>query len=196
MSKAGEGALDGAPLAVFRRRAPGEIRNIALDDGDPPLLVAFEVPDGAVMAEAEAAVSMSMAHLRENPKALRRYGLPERALSDAQLAATARIATAVETAVLTWRDWTYSREGVDEPGVKAPLTPEVIAGLLLDQHIRAAWTLHLDAASPLERAEGNVSGVSPNTNTDGAPNIAGDASRPEAPAPAGDPPRPDDTVPG
>jgi hypothetical protein len=176
------GALEKAPLAVFKRRQLGEITVAALDSGSPPLFVAFEVPTGLKVAEGEAAAARAMATLRDNPEILRRYGLPERALTDAETFALGRIATAVEFAVLLWREWTYSRAGVDDG--PAPLEPEVIGELLADQHIRAAWMMQLDAASPLERAEGNASGVSPNGSSEEAPNTAEAASGAEAPAPA------------
>lgn len=186
-------ALKDAPLAVFKRRQAGEITVAALDDGAPPLLVAFEVPTGLKIAEGEAAAARAMATLRDNPEILRRYGLPERSLTDSETFALGRIATAVEFAVLLWREWTYSRAGVDEGA--APLTPEVIGELLADPHIRAAWMMQLDAASPLERAEGNGSGASPNGSSAEAPNTAPAAPASEAPAPTDGPAEPAGSAP-
>ncbi len=177
------GALENAPLAVFKRRQVGETRLAALDGGDPPLLVEFEIPGGLVLAQAEAAAARAMSVIRESPAYLSRYGLEERRLSDDEIGALARVVTAMETAFLLWRDWTAAHE-VDGRIERRPLTEAHIAEVLLDQNLRMAWLVHLDAASPLERAEGNGSGVSPNGSSEEAPNTAEAASGAEAPAPA------------
>lgn len=179
-------ALKDAPLAVFKRRHPGELRLAALDDGAPPLLVEFEVPDGLKLAQAEAAAAKAMATLRESPAYLTRYGLAERRLEDEEIGALARVVTAMETAFLLWRDWTAAHV-VDGEVERRPLTAAHIAEVLLDQNLRMAWLIHLDAASPLERAEGNGSGASPNGSSAEAPNTAPDAPETRGPVPEASP---------
>lgn len=194
--------LDDMPLAAYRRRQPGEIRRVVLQGGEPPLVVAFETPDGMKLAEAEAAAHLAMAHLAQNPEILGRYGLEAKKLTPEEIFAISKIITACETARVLWRDWNYALvtdEGA-EP-VKAELTPANIAQLLVsDEGVRAAWNVHLDAASPLERAEGNGSGASPNTSSAEAPSpeappSAGTAPSATSPAPADSPTDPDGSAP-
>lgn len=179
------------PLAVFRRRQPGALRRVALQDGAPPLWVEFEVPDGVKLAAIDAAASHALSVLVSQPSVMARYGLEARAPSRDDILAFTRSLILIEAAIQLWRDWNYALE-VDpgEPPVKGVLKPEVIARLLIDNaDARSAWSMHLDGASPLERAEGNVYGASPSMSSDEAPPTATDAGSSESPAPA-DFPRP------
>jgi len=184
--------MDGAadePLAVYRRRRPGEIRRVVLQTGDPALYVDFAVPDGVALAAIEAAAQTAAVTLLQTPALLERYGLGDRMVKEADLLTFSRVLVAVEAAISLWRGWNYAVESEDGSApIKAQLSPPLIATLLIDDlDIRAAWMLHLDAASPLERSEGNGSGVSPNTNSDEAPDTAMAAESPAAPAPEGSP---------
>lgn len=179
------------PLAVFRRRQPGDLRRVALQDGAPPLWVEFEVPDGIRLAAIEAAASQALVVLVSQPALLERYGLTDKARSREDLLAFTRSLTAIEAAIQLWRDWNYALESADGLAPqKASLKPEIISRLLIDNaDVRSAWLIQLDAASPLERAEGNVYGASPSMSSDEAPPTATDAGSSESPAPA-DFPRP------
>lgn len=106
------------PLAVHRRRTPGETVVAYLDGATPPLAVEFEVPDGLASAEVEAAASEAMSVVRRTPGYLTRYGMAERAaLTDLQVAALARTMTAIEAAIRLWKDWNYAE--VDEAATAA-----------------------------------------------------------------------------
>lgn len=184
------------PLAVFRRRTPGEPASAALTSGKDPLIVDFAVPDGIMLAEAESAAGQAMAQLQQDKILADRYGVTGRTFTDAEIMALSRVLVAVETAIKLWTGWNYAllvpRPTKDDPDAAAvepqTLSPATIAQLLIDEpNIRAAWTIHLDAVSPLERAEGNVSGVSPTTTSEEAPNTATDVESSAIPAPADSP---------
>lgn len=165
-------------LAVFRRRVAGETRIRALDSADPPAVIKFVVPDPLMIAEYEAAAQQAMETVRKTPAYLDRYGLKAEAdLTDSKVAGLSRIVVAVESAVLLWKDWNIADPGEGEGGtpVKRPMTAANIAALLGDQNLRAAWMMHLDDASPMERAEGNVSAASPTTTSGEAATTAGAA---------------------
>ena len=177
------GVLEGKPLAVFRRREAGEIRIAALDGGTPPFLVAFETPDLLASVEYEAAAGQAIDACRKTPGYLERYGLQVAAqLTDLQVAALSRAVTAMESAFRLLKDWTKA-EIVDGEVRKVELTPQAIAEVLSDANLRAAWLITLDAASPLERLEGNVSAVSPTTTSGAAATTAAAASPSTGPAP-------------
>lgn len=174
--------------AVYRRRVPGALIRAALTSDAKPLYVDFEVPDGIMLAEAESAAGQAMAQMQQDKILADRYGVTDRVFNDAEILALSRVLVAVETAIRLWKAWNYALiEGEGEVAQVVPqkLSPQAIAQLLIaDQDIRAAWTIQLDAASPLERAEGNVSGVSPTMNSEEAPNIAQGAESSTIPAPA------------
>lgn len=191
-------------LAVFSERKPGERRLVELAPaprpGEAPLVVEFEIPSPVDMAAIEANATNVVRNLRAAQDSLGRYGLEDGKLTDEQLDGMIFYVTAVESAVALWRDWNFALQPLDGSApVKAPLDLENIARVMKNPRIRAAWNVHLDQASPLERAEGNGSGASLNTSSDGtgeAPNTAGDAQGPTPPAPEVDPASTDDSVPG
>lgn len=187
--------LEGEALAVFRRREPGEIRTVALDAGSPSLLVAFATPDAITIAEYEAAASRALEACRKAPGVLERYGLArEGQLTDLQISAMARMVVAMESAILLWKDWNKGELVGGEP-VRSELSPQAIAETLADPNIRAAWMVHLDAASPLERPEGNGSAASPGTTSGAAATIAEAVSSATGPAPGGSPAEQENSVP-
>lgn len=189
--------MEGVKPAVFGPRAAGQRRRAVLQEGlaeirdgdlvlreeQPPLVVEFVVPDAVLMAKAEAAASEAMSHIRRTASHLATYGLSDAGVSPDDVPALARIVTAIETAVLLWKDWNFAELATDEAGVlldppqavEVVITPANVARLLEDANIRAAWSAHLDAASPLERAEGNVYAASPNGSSEGAAITAGAA---------------------
>jgi len=175
-------------LAVFRQRVPGGLRTVyleaAVDNGLPPLAVQFVVPDGVQLAQAEAAAATALSHIRQSAEHLGEYGLQNKPLSEGEVSALARIITAVESAALLWKDWNYAEvpTGGGEP-VKQKLTRDKLARVLSDSQIRGAWLVHLDQASPLERAEGNVSAASLNGSSEEAANTAKGAELSTSPAP-------------
>ncbi len=172
---------DKYPPVAVRRRA-GDLRTVELDGAERPLAVEFVIPDQLMVAEFETAAHAAMATIRDTPGFLRRYGLDrEGQLTDQSILAMSRIATAVESAVLLWKQWNAADP---DTGEVRPLEPEHISLVLGDPNVRAAWMIHLDQASPLERIEGNVSGASPSDTGDQAPTTAASASSSEAPAPA------------
>jgi hypothetical protein len=185
------------PLAVHRRRTPGGTRIALLDDGQPPLGVVFEIPDSLASAEIEAAASEALSIVRRTPAYLSRYGLAEKAaLTDLQVAALARVVTAIEAAIRLWKDWNYAEPDAETgEAVRSPLNPETIAHVLSSANLRAAWMIHLDAASPVERAEGNVFAVSPDTISGEAADTVATAESETTPAAADSPEKPDGSAP-
>lgn len=182
-------------LAVFRRRVPGEARVVSLqaavEGGPPPITVRFIVPDGLQLAQAEAAAATSLGHIRESATALGEYGLNQTPVSESELSALARIIAAVESAALLWKDWNYAEfppvpkgqeRDPDAQPVKQKLTRDKICRVLSDPQVRAAWLVHLDGVSPLERDEGNVSAASLNGTTAEAANTAKAAPPSTSPA--------------
>ena len=175
---------------VVQRRTPGEIRLAALDAGEPPITIAFVIPDGLMSSRIEAEAARALAAVRLTPATLARYGLTaEGELAENQLAALSRLVTAVESAILLWRDWNIHDPPPDEGGapVKRGLTSVNIAELLSDTNLRAAWMVQLDAASPLDRSEGNVFAASPNGSSEEAADTAKTAESPDTPAPTASP---------
>lgn len=196
-------------LAVHRKRVPGETRIVALQaavpGGPPPIVVKFIVPDGVQLAQAEAAAATALAHIREGAGALGEYGLNDTPLSESQLSALARIIAAVESAMVLWTDWNYGEFPAVPPGqtpdpaavaVKQKLTRDKVCTVLSDTNVRSAWLIHLDQASPLERAEGNGSAVSLNGNTAEAATTAKAAPSSTSPVPEESPTQTAPTAPG
>lgn len=193
-------ALD--KLAVFSRRQPGERRIVELAAGEgeqASLLVEFEIPTPLQLARIEAEGMNAIRDLRRGQFSLRRYGLPDGQLTDGEIEGLAVFITAVESARVLWRDWNYAKEPpAGEQPVKAPLDLEHIVEVLSVPHFRSAWNIHLDMASPLERAEGNGSGASPNTSSDvtaEAPTTATGADESTPPAPVASLAEPDGSAP-
>lgn len=193
-------ALD--QLAVFSQREPGERRIVELAapsrPGEAPLVVEFEIPTPLQLARIEAAATNAIRDLRKGQLSLRRYGLSDGQLTDEELEGMILFVTAVESARALWRDWNFALQPAEGEPVKAPLDLDHIAKLLSVTSFRSAWNLHLDLASPLDRAEGNGFGASLNTNSDAtgeAPNTAADASEPAPPAPEAGPAAADSSAP-
>lgn len=193
-------------LAVFVRRTPGELRRVALADGltgpngeelTAPLWVSFETPSALKLAQVEAATRNAIRDLIAGQISIRRYGLPDGKLTDEEIEGLSTLITAVEFGAALIRDWNFAL--ADEEGAqvqKAPVDLAHVVELLSVRHHRQAWLMHLDQASPLERAEGNASGVSPSTNSGGAPSTAADASESAPPALADGPAEPDGSAAG
>ena len=184
-------------LAVHRRRVPGEVRIALLDSAAPPLAVAFEIPDSLASAEVEAAASQALSAVRDTPSVLARYNLADKAgLTDIQVAALARVVTAIEAAIRLWKDWNYAEPDAETgEAVKLPLTPANIAHVLSSANLRAAWMIHLDAASPVERAEGNGSAALPSITSGEAADTATGAESETTPAAGAFPDEPDASAP-
>lgn len=167
--------MEGHALAVYAPRQAGQHRiaelqrgsaSVLREDGSilpgtPSLVVKFEVPDAIAMVKAEHQASEALHHIRKSAASLARYGFSEAGVKEDDVPALARLVTAIETAVALFRDWNFA-EVVDGAAVKVELNPINIGRLMEDANIRAAWSAHLDQASPLERAEGNVYAASPN----------------------------------
>lgn len=172
--------MDGVELAVFTPRKAGEHRVVELQRGVAPqlvdgvmvpgtaaLVVKFAVPDAIKLAKAEARASDALAYIRQSASHLALYGFSDLGVSQDDVPALARLVTGIETALALWVDWNFA-DLVDGVAVKAELNPVNIGRVMEDLSIRAAWSAHLDLASPLERAEGNVYAASPNTSSEGA----------------------------
>jgi hypothetical protein len=161
--------MEGFAPAVYAPRKAGELRIAVLQEGSgenaPPLAVQFAVPDYLEICKAEAKAAEAMAAIREASGHLTVYGLKDRKIDDTDLAGLARLVSNVETARHLWRDWNFHEK--DGEGVlhKVALNAANILRLLEDSGCRTAWAAHFDAATPLERAEGNVSAALPNGNT-------------------------------
>lgn len=171
--------MEGFELAVYAPRTAGELRIAVLQPGDgknPPLAVKFAVPDYLDVCKADAKAADAMAAIREASGHLGVYGLKDRKIPDDDLLALSRLVSSVETAMLLWKDWNFAEvpKG-NKKAVKLELTPANVLRLLEDAGCRAAWLAHYDNASPLERAEGNESAVSPDGSTGAAATGADDA---------------------
>lgn len=188
-------------LAVFSRREPGERRLAVLADkvdGHPALVVSFEVPTPLQLAQYEAQAMNAIRDIRRGALSLMNYDLPDGQLSDEEIEGLASFITAVESARLLWKDWNFALQPAEGPPVKAPLDLQHILIVLGKPAHRQAWNIWLDVASPLERAEGNGSGVSPNTSSDvteEAPITAEDASSETLPVQRAEPDQPESSAP-
>lgn len=189
---------DDIGLAVFTRERAGgmvtaELEPARIDPafGDrpeiehPALIVRFRRPSPVDLAQIEARSRVQIMDLMKGVTARNRYGLEGEALTDeAVVSAMAPLVTGIEGAFLLWTDWNLGEVGPDGKAVKVPLTVERIAELFRGRpRVRTAWNVHLDAASPMDRAEGNVYAASPDTTTDAAATTAGDAPAEAHPAP-------------
>lgn len=188
-------------LAVFSRREPGERLLATLAgavDKHPALVVAFEVPTPLQLAQYEARAMNAIRAIKQGALSLMHYDLPDGQLTDDEIEGLSLFITAVESAQLLWKDWNFALQPDEGPAVKAPLDLAHILIVLGKPAHRQAWNIWLDVASPLERAEGNGSGVSPNTSSDvteEAPTTAGDASSETPPAPEAAPDPADNSAP-
>lgn len=179
--------MEGFAPAVFASRKAGEHRTAVLQAGDenrPSLAVKFITPDFLLISKAEASAARALASVRDSADLISAYGFDERTFTDDELLGLARLIASVETAAELWVDWNFAE--LDEAGQPQilPLTRANIVRLLEDQQIRLVWNAHLEAASPLERDEGNVSAASPNGNTAEAATTADSASSETPPAAA------------
>ena len=185
-----DGLAETFGLAVYRPNPPGELLLAELEragEGQSQLLVRFRRPSPVDLAVIEASARRNTADLLRGEASRDRYGLsgPE-LIDESVIAALAPLIAAAEAASLLWTDWNLgdlTGEGETRTAVKAPLTFDRIVDLLRGRpRAREAWAIHLDNASPLDRVEGNVFAVSPDTTMDGAANTAGDAQSGTPPA--------------
>lgn len=193
--KAG-GLADEFGLAVYGGRQGEDLLTVVLEGelapdpergltGSPPLVARFRRPSPVDLAQIEAQARTQTLDLLKGQGARLRYNLSGDPLQDeAVVSALAPLIAAIEGAVHLITDWNFAEIGPDGP-VKAPITVETVARLFAGRPaVRAAWSVHLDNASPLDRVEGNVSAASPNTNMDEAANTA-EAAPSETPPAAG-----------
>lgn len=173
-------------LAVYRENPADEVLTVELEQGDgtrPSTLVRFRRPSPVDLAEIEARARANMQDLLKGHLARSRYGVEGEALKDEAVVGTlAPLISSIESAVHLWTDWNVGDVGPDGP-VARPLSVETIAAFLRGRpRARAAWNVHLDNASPMDRAEGNGSAASPNTSTGEAANTAAAAPSETPPA--------------
>lgn len=188
------------PLAVYRPRPSGEA-TVEIEGGspavppsdllpeglpgEPPLVVRFRIPGPEDQAAIEARCRDAMLNLLQGKGAEARYGFAFGPVDETMIASLSPFVSAVESAAALIVDWNYAvADGRRQP-VKAAVTPETVAQLFRGRPLaRSGWTLQYEAASPLERAEGNVFAASPDTTSATAATTAGDAPAPD-PAAAG-----------
>lgn len=197
--------MEGFEPAVIAPRKAGEpriavLRDTVFDEAGavvkPAIAVQFVVPDFLILSTAEAASAAALAAIRESGKALESYGFTERQFTDAELPGLSRLVTAIETAAHLWRDWNAASRDPESGAVTVwPLDRAHIGRLLEDAQIRAAWNAHLEAASPLEREEGNAYAASPPGSTASAANTAPDASSADPVAPEAGAAEPENSAP-
>ncbi|WP_156396214.1 hypothetical protein [Caulobacter sp. Root343] len=185
---------------MFTPRKAGEHRIAVLQQGDdkkPVLAVEFITPDFLELSKAEAAGARAIQAVRENSEVVEAYGFPARRFENDELPGLSRLIISVETAFHLWRDWNFAEV---DPATKQPVVLELnrtnIARLLEDQQVRAVWGAHLEAASPLERDEGNGSAASPTGTTAKAATSAPNVESSTDPAPAGGETTPETSAPG
>lgn len=186
--EAKDGLAETFGLAVYQPNPAEERLTIELEragEDQPSLLVSFRRPSAVDLAEIEARARRHAADLMRGEASRARYGLAGDALLDeAVIGALSPLIAAIESASMLWEDWNLGDlvgEGETRKAIKAPLNFERIVQLLRGRpRAREAWSIHLDNASPLDRVEGNVFAVSPDTTMGGAATTAGAAS-PEAP---------------
>lgn len=177
--------MEGFAPAVFAPRKAGEHRIAILQAGDgerSPVAVKFVTPDFLALSKAEASAARALQSVRDSADLIAAYGFEERTFTDDEMPGMARLIASVETAAELWVDWNFAE--LDEEGQPQilPLTRANIVRLLEDQQIRMVWNANLEAASPLEREEGNGSAASPAGTTAEAATTADNASSETPPA--------------
>lgn len=191
--------MEGFKPAVIAPRKAGETRVAVLQaahENRPALAIKFATPDFLVLASAEATASAALAAVRESSQALQDYGFGDRRFDDAEMPGLARLVVAVETAARLWLEWNVAVVDPATGEVTAlPLERKHIVRVLEDAQIRAVWNAHLEAASALEREEGNVSAASPLGSTASAATTAPDVSENAPPAPVDNAGEPESSAP-